>query len=144
MRKRTLVIAAALLTCTLASCLAVAVFWDGYYLPYKPCRPIGYPTGAVVAQEGHDYDFSTGDNLATVVSFYDARLMPTDGGDPTNHWAKETLPASNYLYRCYGSDVNLLTTETGCIYVEPQIGGTTQIRISFFRGEGNGWPCLHQ
>ena len=118
-------------------CLAL-IFYDGYFLPFKPYRPIVYPGTNRVTKE---LSYTTEDAFETVSNFLDDHLEVKDafGGD-IGDWVKEIIGEQNYLYSCYGADINLITTESGCIYVR-DTGNGTKIEISFYRSEGSYVPC---
>jgi hypothetical protein len=146
MQRNTIVIPACSVSLTALCCLcclAAGLWWDGYYLPYKPCRPVTYsPNTEVGSGEGMWFLESTSDSLNVVLANYDQRLKPhivPDYGD-TGQWSKEQLPDGRYLYSCFGVDINRLSTETGCIYVKGQ-ATQTQIEGWLFRSEGGNWPC---
>ena len=122
----------------LSICCLALVFYDGYFLPVKPCRPIAYPGTKRVTK---DLSYTTKDAFETVSAFLDNHLKTKDapGGD-IGDWVKEKIGERNYLYSCYGVDINLLTSESGCIYVR-DTGNTTQINILFYRSEGSETPC---
>jgi len=120
-------------------CGLIVLFWNGYYLPQQPCRPISYPGGQTTTAENASY--ITPDNIEIVLHFFDRHL---DAADPsvavTNQWRKVKTNGSSYLYYCYAGDVNLITTESGCIYIKPD-GNNTLVRSMFFRSEGTNTPC---
>ncbi len=122
-----------LVTC----CSLIILFFDGYYLPFKPCRPISYPDGSKMSKQ---FSYTVTVAMDTVLSFYDQRLgvqpLPAD----TGQWRREELSDSRHLYSCYGVDINGLSTETGCIYVSKQ-GEGTHIEGMLLRSEGDNIPC---
>ena len=126
------------------TCCALGAFWlDGYYLTYKTCRPIGYPSGEVAGQgEGKRFAYTTADRSDAVIAFYDQRLKPYVGSyyADLGEWSKSKLPGGNYRYACASVDINRLTTETGCIYVRPGVDGT-YIEGWLIRGEGGEAQC---
>jgi hypothetical protein len=121
----------------LALCGAGAVFWDGYWLPGKPCRPIRYPTGETLTNS-ESVDSSR--TFEEVMRFYDSRLSIGQPGSQSKLWTKELLSKSTTLYSCYAGDINGLTAETGCIIVN-QVSSGTQIVTLLLRGEGSSPPC---
>jgi hypothetical protein len=75
------------------SCSAAWIFWDGYYLPAKPCRPFGYPDGSQSGlTEGKWYATTTTDTLDQVRSFYEPRLPVVDNPD-LGQWKRVQLSA---------------------------------------------------
>lgn len=122
-------------------CFLFYIFWDGFYLPYKPCRPIKYPDKEVITSEAN---YTTPDPVESVLSFYDDTLQaqsPLEAG--VGDWGKEQLTESLYLYSCYGVDINRLTTETGCILISNQ-EEQNKIRALLYLGEGSNQPCPRQ
>ena len=122
-----------------ACCCLTAIFWHGYYLPFKPCRPITYPEGQVITGE---YSHTSSDSLESILSFYDQHLnaQPALEAD-VGQWGKEILENSTYLYSCYGVDINGLTTETGCIYITTNEGKENRIKDALYWGEGAKQQC---
>lgn len=122
----------------LVACGLIILFLEGSYLPSKVCRPITYPDGKVTTER---FSLKTTDSIEAVLSFYDQQLNAQPWLDAgTNQWGKEALGNSNYLYLCYGVDINRLTTETGCIYVSSRESGST-IEAVLFRSEGGYIQC---
>lgn len=138
--RRTILISAlgglALLIC----CCLIGLFFEGYYLPFKPCRPITYPDGVRTTQQ---FSYTTTAPLDVVLLFYDQHLdvqpWPADRGQ----WRREELEDSKYLYSCYAGDINGLTTETGCIYVSSE-KESPHIEGMLFRSEGGNTPCMRK
>jgi hypothetical protein len=118
-------------------CGALALFFDGYYLPFKPCRPITYPDGTPTTE---NLSYTTTVALDLVLSFFDQRLDAQPFPDDTLYWRKQKLGESKYLYACAAADINGLTTETGCIFVSRE-GNGTRIETILLRSEGGGPPC---
>ena len=118
-------------------CLILGIFWEGSYLPNKPCRPVVYPEGQTTTEQ-LSYDIN--DSIEAVLEFYDQRLNVQPFPGDTGQWRREELSTSKYLYSCYGVDINLLTTETGCIYVNPG-GAGTHIETQLLKSEGGSIPC---
>ena len=119
-------------------CALIFLFLDGYYLPGKTCRPITYPDARVTTKA---FSLVTSDPIDIVLQFYnqqlDARhLYLADSND----WKQEQLSDSKYLFSCYGNDINLLSTESGCIYVSIE-GVYTRIEGDLARSEGSNVPC---
>jgi hypothetical protein len=135
-RKISISIISLLLGC---GCLGVAfyVFVSGYYLPYKPCRPVTYPDGKRTTVE---FYFTSTDSLTSVLQFYDQQLDVQPFPGDIGQWRREKLADSRYLYSCYGVDINNTTTETGCIYIDSD-GTNTYIRTELLRAEGANNPC---
>ena len=126
-----------LIVMILLICGAGAVFWDGYWLPGKPCRPIRYPTGeTLTTRESID----TPHTFEDVMSFYESRLLIGQPGSQSKLWQKELLSKSTTRYSCYEADINGLTAETGCIIVN-QVASGTRIVTLLLRGEGSSLPC---
>jgi hypothetical protein len=124
----------------LLSCTFICVYWEGYYLPFKACRPIIYPEGQRITEE---ISYTTPDPSKTVLPFFDQRLKAKsveDLGWEDGQWMKTKVDSSMTLYWCVGADINLSTGETGCIYVRPE-GNGTRIRTEFLRWEGASWLC---
>jgi hypothetical protein len=119
-------------------CCLCVVFFDGYYLPYKPCRPITYPDGKRITNA---LIYKTEDDYSKVIDFFTQRLSAKKPllAD-INEWRVEKLSDSETLFSCYSVDINFLTTETGCIYVYDQDQQVT-IETSLIRSEGANAPC---
>lgn len=116
------------------------IYWDGYYLPLKPCRPITYPDGEHITRE---ISYTTQDSLKTVSQFFEQRLSPrlVEGLEIENgQWMKMEVDNELTLYWCESVDINRTTGETGCIYVRPE-GDKTNIETEFIRFEGANWLC---
>jgi hypothetical protein len=138
MRRTALVVvlsAAVLSVCV--CCVAGMVWWNGYYLPYKSCRPVAYPNGSVVTQDTRS---TVSEPIDVVIKYYDQRLSVRSNSAEFGQWTKEILPESRILYSCAAVDINRLSTETGCIYIQ-SVGGSTEIQTKLLRGEGGEWPC---
>ena len=124
-------------------CLAGFLWWDGYYLPNKPCRPITYPTGKIEGSgTGRRFAYTSSDPVRSILDFYDKELKAhtgTDYGD-TGEWYRSEKENGTYLYSCFGNDINGMTTETGCISVSPSASNTL-IEGWLFRSEGGHNPC---
>jgi hypothetical protein len=114
------------------------LFWDGYYLPGKSCRPITYPDARRTTKT---FFLVTSDPIDKVLQFYNQQLdaQPLYLAD-TGDWKQEQLSNTKYLFSCYGNDINLLTTESGCIYVSIE-GSFTRIEGDLVRSEGSNIPC---
>jgi hypothetical protein len=129
----------------LLCCSLVYIFWDGYYLPNKPCRPILYPTGIEPRpSEGQSNFYSTEDSVSEVVQFYDQRLdaIPTLNSDDWvgSRWIRLKLGAASYVYECRSLDINRITKEQGCIYVNETNDGTL-VETLFYRYEEETSSC---
>jgi len=127
----------ATITSIILCCLGAGVYWDGYYLPNKPCRPITYPDAK---QTTSSFTYTSDESINTLLQFYDQQLNVQAIRTEYGEWAKEQLTSLNYLYSCYSNDVNGMTTETGCIYISSD-GVTSYIKTEFFRSEGGHIPC---
>lgn len=121
----------------LICCGMVALFINGYHLPFKPCRPIIFPNGMQITAQ---VSYTTTVSLDAVLSFYDQRLDAQPFPEDALYWKKEELRDSKYLYYCYAGDINFLTTETGCIYVVRE-EKSTRIDTMLLRSEGSNTPC---
>jgi hypothetical protein len=110
------------------------------YLPNKPCRPITYPEGKRTGREGREISY-TPDSLDKVFKFYTERLKATEvvpeASDGT--WWLERR-SQQLVFACMAVDINLLTTETGCVYLSEE-SSKTKIEIQFLRSEGANWYC---
>jgi hypothetical protein len=136
MRRKILIFALGGLT-LLICCGLIGLFFEGYYLPFKPCRPITYPDGT---RTGKHSSYTSTVSLDTVLSFYDQHLDVQPWPADTGQWRREKLEGSKYLYSCYAGDINGLTTETGCIYVSGE-KERSHIETVLFRSEGGNIPC---
>ena len=136
MRGRILVLVLGLL---FLACSGVAVlFWDGYYLPIKPCRPILYPSGERTSKHTST---ATASSIDTLLSFYDRQLNVQFSSSATmGHWSRMDLGSGNYGYSCAAADINGLSSETGCIYISQQPNGFL-IETLLIRSEGSNLPC---
>lgn len=122
----------------LICCIAAGLFWDGYFLPGKPCRLLTYPNATRTAKP---FSLVVPDPINTVLEYYDEHLDPHLAPlADFNEWEVEKLSDASYLYSCYGSDLNLITGETGCIFVSVD-GAYTKIVGEFYRSEGSNTPC---
>jgi hypothetical protein len=137
--KRAVILTIIPIFCCLLCCCLGALFWDGYYLPNKPCRPVTYPDGKVTTTEFSAQ--TTPDEMETVLEFFDQRL---NAADPSvaidNQWRKIIQAGSGYLYYCYAADINGISTESGCIYVNSD-GKETQIKYMLLRSESGNSTC---
>lgn len=106
-------IAIASLTLSLITCCVLAsLFWDGYYLPKKPCRPITYPDAMRTTEA---FSITSQDSLETVLDFYNQNLdtKPLFVAD-TGDWKMEEISNNRYLFSCYGADINLVDSTAKC------------------------------
>lgn len=136
-RIRILIPLVGILVLSIACCSLAGIYWDGYYLPFKPCRPIIYPDGQ---STGEQLSYSAKVPLDSVILFYDQRLNVRPYPADTGQWRREQISQSKYLYSCFGVDINWLTAETGCIYVSGDIE-ITRIETRLLRGEGGSSAC---
>jgi hypothetical protein len=136
--RRSVVFTTSLMLAILMCCIAVGIFWDGYFLPGKPCRLLTYPDATRTAKP---YSLVVSDPMNTILEFYDEHLnvQPAPLAD-FNEWQVEKLNDGSYLCSCYGKDINRITGETGCIYVSVD-GDNTKIKSEFYRSEGSNTPC---
>ncbi|MCC7361579.1 MAG: hypothetical protein IT317_18990 [Anaerolineales bacterium] len=129
---------AVVIVSVVACCALGLLFWDGYYLPQKPCRPIAYPSGQRL---GGDQLADNSDDLQLVETFYDDRLVPKPIDYPNfGVWHKDKLDKGVVRYWCYANDINGLTTETGCIDIK-RVNDDTIIKYTLRRSEGGFSPC---
>jgi len=128
----------------LCCCFGIIIWWDGYYLPYKYCRPVTYPDGNMNGlKEGKWFSTTTTASVNSVMVFYDERLLTGEhslGDINLGEWHRKELQDGRLLYECVGIDINLLTVETGCIYISKQNEGT-YIESWFLRSEGGTITC---
>lgn len=136
--QRTRIVSITILLALSGICALLLLFVDGTYLPNKPCRPITFPDGKRTNRAGTQVAEVP---IQTVLSFYDAKLNAQTGSVDFREWSKELRKDGDYLYSCYAVDINLLTTETGCIWVSGS-QESTQIKVAVLRGEGGSWSCL--
>ncbi len=120
-------------------CVLIGLFWDGYFLPSKPCRPLTYPDATRTTKA---FSIITSDSVDTVLEFYNQHLgvkpvFVSDKGE----WRREQLNNGAYLFSCYAGDINRITTESGCIYVSID-GINTKIAGELNRSEGSNVPCM--
>lgn len=131
------------LTSAIVVCLCVLslVWYDGYFLPHKPCRPINYPDGENSwPKPGQFYFYSINDPVDKVLQFYTDRLIKVDEAG-IFWWELEQLENSKYLYKCTATDLNGLTVETGCIFVRRN-QDITLIETILYRSDTVSRPCL--
>jgi hypothetical protein len=121
----------------LGFCGLLSIFLEGFYLPFKPCRPKTYPDGTKTSQQ---FSQSSSDTLDKVLEFYDKNLDVKPWPADTAQWRREQLGDFNYLYSCFAVDINKLTTETGCIYVS-SIDTVVHIEGELMRSEGSNVAC---
>jgi len=118
-------------------CLLTLLFLDGYYLPYKPCRPITYPDAKKTnAEFSHALNVSIDSVLPFFDHHLDIRTAPVERGQ----WQREEVTNSKYVYSCISVDINGLTGETGCIYVVKD-EQNTRIHSKLLRWEGGSITC---
>ena len=122
----------------LGLCVIIAVFLDGFYLPGKPCRPVRYPDGQRTTDA---FQSVTEADLADVLVFYDNALNVQPWPGDTGLWTRQELAPGAFWYTCYGTDINRLSTETGCITVRQQAQGTVSIEGLLLRSEGSNAQC---
>ena len=136
--KRPIVFITSTVLVLLICCIAAGLFWDGYFLPGKPCRLLTYPDATRTARP---FSLVATETIDTVLEFYNEHLsaQPASLAD-LNEWQVEKLSEGSYLYSCYGTDINLITTETGCIFVSFD-DAYTKIVGEFYRSEGSNTPC---
>ena len=82
------------------------------------------------------------DAFDQVIRFYDQELPKLERAAETidfGQWQRE-YSEGGAAYTCYGVDINMLTTETGCIYLSPELAAT-KIELLRFRSEGGNVPC---
>lgn len=140
MRRNTIfALSGALLSLLLVACccIGVALYWDGYYLPNKPCRPITYPDGQTTTTS---FSTTTSDSLDAVLQYYDRQLNVQPYPGDMGQWIRVEQADSEYLYSCASVDINGLTTETGCVYISSQ-GEATYIETELLRSEGGNNQC---
>lgn len=121
-------------------CIALcAVFWDGFYLPYKPCRPLVYASGQSSNQARTT--IITSDAFDQVINFYNQHLNPQPAaGFATGVWRQLDTQATFVSYACSSSDINMLTAETGCIFIIKE-ADKTSIVTELLTSEGSSVPC---
>lgn len=140
MRRKTLTVGCGV-TLIIGLCVAVALFLEGFYLPGKPCRPVRYPDGQRTAEA---FQSVTGADLFDVLAFYDRALQVQPWPGDTGLWTRQELTPDVFQYTCYGTDINHLSTETGCIFVLQQTEGTVSVRGVLLRSEGSNVQCPAQ
>ncbi len=80
-------------------------------------------------------------DLADVLVFYDNALNVQPWPGDTGLWTRQELAPGAFWYTCYGTDINRLSTETGCITVRQQAQGTVSIEGLLLRSEGSNAQC---
>ena len=129
-----------MLAIVVSLCLLSLIWYDGYFLPHKPCRPISYPNGEKPwLKPGQSYFHSTNDSVDKVLQFYTNRLIKVDE-DGIFWWELEQLEEFKYLYKCAATDLNGLTIESGCIFVS-QNEDVTLIETILYRSDTVTRPC---
>ena len=119
--------------------ISCSLFVDGYYLPFKPCRPLVYDTNLSSGQGSST--FVTSDKMVNVINFYDQHLKQGSVSSFENGvWRKTDNTADLVAYSCSSVDVNMITAETGCIYIIKEINGV-RIVSELTRNEGSSVPC---
>jgi hypothetical protein len=137
-RRNAIVVAVSAVILSLCTCcIAGGLWWDGYYLPYKPCRPLTYPDGKVVTEATSS---TTLISIDTVEKYYDQRLAVKPDQAETGHWRRRNVPNARVFYDCPATDINRLSTETGCIYLWSS-DGKTYIQTLLLRSEGGNDQC---
>lgn len=135
--KRILVLSAGVLL-MLGLCLGAVIFLDGFYLPGKPCRPVQYPNGQ---RTTNPFKSIVAAEIEDVLTFYDTALNVQPWPADTGLWTRQELTPGVFRYTCYGTDINRLSTETGCVYVRRQTAGTVGIEGMLLRSEGSNAQC---
>lgn len=119
-------------------CISVAIFWDGYYLPMKTCRPITYPEGQRITRT---FSVNTQDSTEMVLEFYTNKLNANSASTvEKGKWRMQLLEEDQYLFSCYANDINRITTESGCVYISSE-KERTYIVGKFYRSEGSNVQC---
>jgi hypothetical protein len=138
MRRNAIAVVLSLMLLSVCTCcIAGGLWWDGYYLPYKPCRPISYAAGKVVTEATSSI---LPVSMDVVEKFYDQRLNVQPYPAEIGEWSRQKLPDSRILYSCPAVDINRLSVETGCIYLW-ESDGNTHIQTMLLRSEGGTVPC---
>lgn len=119
-------------------CAAIALFLDGFYLPGKPCWPVRYPDGQRTANA---FQSVVDADLVDVLAFFDNALDVRPWPGDTGLWTRQELAPGAFLYTCYGTDINHLSTETGCITVRRPAQGMVSIEGLLLRSEGSNTQC---
>ncbi len=98
-------------------------------------------------QEGEILLFETQDSVDEVLQFYDQRLdaILLKGPDDTENWllsrwVRLKLEGNSYMYQCLATDINRLTQEEGCIYIN-EISDGSEVEIVFHRFEEAAFDC---
>lgn len=129
-------------------CGLYGLFWDGYYLPNKPCRPIEYPTAERInPKPGEVYEYLTDNEAEDVIDFFDDELNATVLSEKASleiresaSWMRKKIDARTYVYQCIASDINGSTAEQSCLYVKEVEQGTL-IETVLWRFETTTWAC---
>lgn len=132
----------------LLSCGLYGLFWDGYYLPNKPCRPIEYPTAERIdSKPGEVYDYFTDNKIENVIDFFDDELRAIVLSEKETleiresaSWVRKNIDSQTYVYQCIASDINGATAEQSCLYVKKMEQGTL-IETVLWRFETTTWTC---
>lgn len=137
MRKRTLTIIVGLIV-TLGFGLAATIYLDGFFLPNKPCRLVKYPNTQRTAQP---FEYVVTMEIGDILAFYDESLPVKLWPANTGLWSRQELSPTAFLYACYGTDINHLSTETGCIYIRQRTEGSVEVTGMLLRSEGSNAQC---
>ena len=125
----------------LLCCGLVFLFIDGYYLPYKPCRPLKFPSleKRPLPKWGETYQYRTNQSLDEIVELFDQKLRPLvlseeqSLGIGISAWKRKQIKEGTYVYQCISADINDITLEQGCMYIKESPEGTLiQTRLWVF------------
>ena len=130
----------------LSCCCLTGLYVDGYYLPFKVCRPITYPDGSLnPTRDNTWFSYTVEDPIDDVTLFYDQQLplgmRHRLWGVDLGRWEKNKIGDADYVYSCYGSDINYITIESGCVSVKKEEQGT-HIRGWLVRSDSSNVPCF--
>lgn len=129
-------------------CGLFLLFFDGYYLPYKPCRPLEFPSLEKISfpKRSKIYEYRTNQPIDEVVELFDNRLHPLvlsreqPLGVGVSDWKRKQLNSKIQVYQCISADINGSTLEQGCLYIR-KTRHETAIQMMFGSFETSTFSC---
>lgn len=132
----------------LLCCGQYLIFFDGYYLPHKPCRPLEFPSLEKISfpKRGEIYEYRTDQSIDEVVEIFDERLEPVvllqdhSLGVAVSDWKRKSLDSRTEVYQCISEDINGIGFEQGCLHIR-ETSQETLIQMKFGSFETSTFPC---
>ena len=130
-------------------CCGLALYYDGYFLPYKPCRPLEFPSLKVrpFPRQLEIYEYRTNLSVDEVTALIDNKIDPIVLSEEqylnvvaSGVWKRKQQADGTQVYQCISGDINGITIEQGCMYIREASEGTLiQTDLSSF--ETSTFPC---